>query len=77
MTMRSLLKVPEKPSTLKKMTKMLSEAPPIKMKPAEATKLYNEKIASIIEDEKNADMFFKEHDRIKLEKKSGTAGFWN
>jgi len=76
MTLRALLKVPEKPSELKKLTKMLAEAAPARVKPAEATKLYNEKIASIIEDEKNTQAFYKEHDRIKLEKKIGKGNFW-
>ena len=77
MSIRALLKVPEKLSSLKKLTKLLAEAAPVRMKPGEATKMYGEKIASIVDDKKNATAFFKETERIKLEKKTGGAiGFW-
>lgn len=47
------------------------------MKPGEAIKMYNEKIESIVDDDKKAIMFFKETDRIKLEKRSGgQESFW-
>ena len=54
MSIRALLQVPEKPNNIRKLTRLLEGAPPVRMKPAEAIKMYGEKIASIVDDEKNA-----------------------